>query len=178
MRRLAHGFLGKGRRGLALIAVSTMIAGGAILAISGASAQASAPSHAFTAVPAVAGAPVTNHAPTAPAVKSDCPATYFCVWNSSGYSDGPAKFAGNNTNWGNFSHSSCPSGTWNDCASSGFNNGTSGFGVEVWQNINYGGASACLPRGWSLNNFAGFVYPGTSVSFNNSISSNFWTSIC
>ena len=112
------------------------------------------------------------------AAKSDCPITYFCVWNSSGYTDGPGKFGGNNANWSNFSHSSCPTGTWNNCASSGYNNGTSGLGVGVWNGVNYGGASACLPQGWSLSNFAGYVWPGTSISFNNAIGSNFWVNSC
>jgi hypothetical protein len=113
-----------------------------------------------------------------PAALSDCPPSDFCVWVNAGYSDGPAKFGGPNPDWRAFSHSSCKTGNWSDCASSGFNNGTSGLGVEAWQNINYGGASACLPRGWRLNNFAGSFYPGTSVSFNDSISSNQWVSLC
>jgi Peptidase inhibitor family I36 len=128
-----------------------------------------------------AGAPVSTAAHDSgvePAAMSDCPATDFCVWVNSGYNNGPAKFGGPNPDWRIFSHSSCQTGNWSDCASSGYNHGTSGLGVEVWQNINYGGASACLPRGWHLDNFAGFVYPGTSVSFNDSISSNFWTSNC
>ena len=114
----------------------------------------------------------------APAALSDCHATNFCFWVNAGYNDGPGQLSGDNTDWRAFGHASCQTHNWSDCASSGFNDGTSGLGVEVWQNINYGGASACLPRLWRLNNFAGFVYPGTSVSFNDSISSNFWTSNC
>src|SRR6266571_2687396 len=175
MQRLARRFLGEGRRRLIVISLPMLIAGSALLAV------AASPAQAVTPTPPSASAPISTsaHASTAAvsAALSDCPSTYFCVWKNSGYNDGPAKFAGNNTDWRAFSHASCPSGNWNDCASSGYNHGTSGLGVEVWQNINYGGASACLPRGWQLSNFAGYVYPGTNVSFNDSISSNFWTSI-
>lgn len=122
--------------------------------------------------------PTSAHSAMTPTAKSDCPAGSFCVWKDANYSDGPGKFAGDNADWTNFSHSSCSSGTWNNCASSGFNNGTSGLGVSVRQLVGGGGDAACLPRGWSLSDFSGYVWPGTSDSFNDSISANFWTSAC
>ena len=129
-----------------------------------------------------AAAPQTAHRTAAGAISpqaiGDCPSTYFCFWVDAGYSGGPGKFSGNNTNWGAYSHSTCNNGTWADCASSGYNHGTSGLGVEVWSGTGYTGLSACLPRGWSNDNFANLVWPGTSTSFNDSISSNYWTSNC
>lgn len=120
----------------------------------------------------------TASATFTPQAMGDCPSTYFCFWVNSGYNDGPGKFSGSNTNWGDYSHSSCGSGTWSDCASSGYNHGTSGLGVEVWSGTGYTGLSACLPKDWYNSNFANLVWPGTSTSFNDSISSNYWTSIC
>jgi hypothetical protein len=154
----------------AIITVTTLVG------MAATSAQA-APRPPSTSAPVPVSAHAAKAAPAA-AAKSDCPSTYFCVWVNSGYNNGPGKFGGNNDNWSNFSHSGCQSGTWNNCASSGYNHGSSGLGVEVYNGINRGGASACLPQGWSLSNFSGFVYPGTSVGFNDSISSNLWTSIC
>ncbi|MFG1807454.1 peptidase inhibitor family I36 protein [Streptomyces sp. NPDC049040] len=120
----------------------------------------------------------TAHGSVAPAAKSDCPAGSFCVWVNSNYSDGPAKFSGNNSDWTQFSHASCASGTWNNCATSGFNNGTSGLGVVVWQLVGGSGDGACLPRGWALSDFQGYVWPNTTDSFNDSISANVWSSNC
>ncbi|MEV0738753.1 peptidase inhibitor family I36 protein [Streptomyces sp. NPDC050549] len=129
-----------------------------------------------TAPQAVQGAAAS--AVVSPQAIGDCPSTYFCFWVNSGYNDGPGKFSGSNTNWGAYSHSTCGNGTWSDCASSGYNHGTSGLGVEVWSGTGYTGLSACLPKDWSNSNFANLVWPGTSTSFNDSISSNYWTSAC
>lgn len=131
-----------------------------------------------SAAPAGGQSSTTSPDVITPQAQSDCPATNFCVWVNSGYSDGPGKFAGANTNWGIFAHASCQTRTWNNCASSGFNNGTSGLGVEVWDGTGYTGLSACLPRGWHTSTFSGLVWPGSNTSFNDSISSNYWTSIC
>jgi len=189
MLRLGHGLLGRTRRKLIIFCLPAVVGGGALLAIPAMSAQASTAHGSTTtqssaSVPAP-GAPVLAPGQTAtpdpgltPDNLSACTSTYFCVWVNKDYNDGPGKFAKDNPYWSDFPKASCPSGTWNNCASSGWNHGTSGLGVEVWQYQNYGGASACLPRGWRLANFAGYVYPGTSVSFNDSISSNYWTSIC
>lgn len=113
----------------------------------------------------------------AQASTSQCGATYFCVWNNTGYTDGPAQFAGNNQNWTDFAHSTCPSGTWNDCASSAYNHGTSGKGVNVYIDSDYRTASSCIPAGAEVSNLSSQAYTN-GKSVNNSISSNVWTSTC
>ena len=121
----------------------------------------------------------TSSEVVSPQAIGDCPSTYFCFWVNSGYGDGPGKFSGANDNWGDYSHSTCASGTWNNCASSGYNHGTSGLGVEVWNGTGYTGYSACLPKDWSNSNFANLVWPNSgNTAFNDSISSNYWTSLC
>jgi hypothetical protein len=98
------------------------------------------------------------------AVPSGCSATYFCFWNGTGYSDGPGKLSGTNSNWTAFSHSSCPSGTWNDCASSDYNDGVNDNAL-LWTAAGYSGS-------------VGIVYRGTggdfNSTFNNLVSSNSW----
>ncbi|MEU2622943.1 peptidase inhibitor family I36 protein [Streptomyces sp. NPDC007157] len=167
---------------LAAALAATALAAFIGLTLPGSAAAADGHSAAPAAKPAAA-APqavsgTTASASVSPQAIGDCPSTYFCFWVNSGYGDGPGKFSGANTNWGAYSHSSCSTGTWSDCASSGYNHGTSGLGVEVWRDINYSGLSACLPKDWSNSNFANLVWPGTSTSFNDSISSNYWTSAC
>ncbi|MEV5954377.1 peptidase inhibitor family I36 protein [Streptomyces sp. NPDC051987] len=151
------------------------------LCLPGSAAAADGHSAVRAAGPAAAAPQAVRGAASAavsPQAIGDCPSTYFCFWVNSGYNDGPGKFSGANTNWGDYSHSSCSGGTWNNCASSGYNHGTSGLGVEVWNGTGYTGLSACLPKDWSNNNFANLVWPDSSTSFNDSISSNYWTSAC
>jgi hypothetical protein len=166
--------LGKFRYALAVAAVSAFTLVGA----------AAAPSAAFAST-----APVpTSAAPTPISggansvlprrVIGDCPATYLCVWVNANYSGGPAKFAGNNDHWSAFPSQGCQVRSWNDCASSGYNHGTSGLGVEVYRDNYYSGLQACLPKGWHNGDFSKLVWGGTNNTFNDSISSNFWTDAC
>lgn len=189
MRTEGHGLLWRGRRKLLTISVPVIVGGSTLLALPAMSAQASTAHASASARSATSapdpGAPVlareetssTSATALTPDAMSACPSTDFCVWVNKNYNDGPGKFGGDNQYWSKFPHKSCPTGTWDNCASSGWNHGTSGLGVEVYQG-NYGGAAACLPRGWHLANFAGYVYPGTNVKFNDTISSNYWTSNC
>jgi hypothetical protein len=110
-----------------------------------------------------------------PDAMSDCPSGDFCVWVNADWGGGapagiPAKFQGANATWAIFPQSGCPSGNWSNCASSGWNR--RGLAIEVWQFANDTGASACLKAGWSLDDFAGYDWPGTSIPFNDSITSN------
>jgi hypothetical protein len=164
--------LGKFRYALALAIVSGFaLVGGAVVP----SAASAAPVHTG-AVPT----PISGGAKSilTPQAIGDCPATYLCVWVNINYSGGPAKFAGNNQDWLDFSSQGCRGGNWNDCASSGYNHGTSGLGVDVFRDIGYGGDGACLPKGWNNANFTTLLWPGTKNTFNDSISSNFWTDAC
>src|SRR3954452_4691925 len=63
---------------------------------------------------------------TPAAAPSGCGSGNLCFWrdnNTSGGTNGPGQLSGRNTNWGAFSHASCGSGTWNNCASYAYNHG-------------------------------------------------------
>ncbi|MEV0183472.1 peptidase inhibitor family I36 protein [Streptomyces sp. NPDC050625] len=100
----------------------------------------------------------------AAAAPAGCPSSYFCFWVNAGYSDGPGKLSGKNSDWSAFGHSSCPSGTWNDCASSDYNNGVSCDAV-VWTGKSYGGTGGWVPKGTGGN---------FNSTFNDAVSSNSW----
>ncbi|MGW4907878.1 peptidase inhibitor family I36 protein [Streptomyces sp. NPDC004270] len=167
---------------LAAALAATALAAFIGLTLPGSAAAADGHSAVSAAKPAAAAPQAVQGAEASTAVSpqaiTDCPSTYFCFWMDAGYPGAPGKLSGSNPDWRVFSHTGCANGTWSDCASSGYNHGTSGLGVEVYRDINYSGLSACLPKDWSNSNFANLVWPGTSSSFNDSISSNYWTSIC
>ncbi|MEY9992910.1 hypothetical protein ABIE67_004942 [Streptomyces sp. V4I8] len=113
-----------------------------------------------------------------PMAVGDCPSTYFCFWSDINYGGAMGKVAGDNPTWTAFRQPACPTGTWNDCASSGYNHGASGMGVRVYESANYGGRNLCLPKGWHHPEFTKVYWPGTSTSINDKISSNKWTWDC
>jgi hypothetical protein len=121
-------------------------------------------------------------AAVSPMAVSDCKETFFCFWVSADYKVAMGKVAGDNKSWTAFAQSACEKGTWNDCASSGYNHGTSGMGVRVYENSNYNqdvsGGSKCLPKGWQGSTFTRVYWAGTSTSINDKISSNKWTWDC
>ena len=97
-----------------------------------------------------------------------CPSGALCFWNARNFTGGPGKLFGRNANWSAFGHASCPSGTWNNCASSAYNNGVSCDSV-MWDGTNYtfGAAGALvLDRGVGLDL--------ASVGFDGVTSSNSW----
>lgn len=116
-------------------------------------------------------------AQTTPAVPSGCGSGNFCFWNNANFDDGPGQVSGDNANYTEFPHASCPYGTWNDCISSLYNNGTSGLGVDVFLDANYGLPDMCIPDNSGYAVLPEY-YPGTSVVLNDSISSNLWTNDC
>ncbi|MEV1085748.1 peptidase inhibitor family I36 protein [Streptomyces sp. NPDC050211] len=103
----------------------------------------------------------------------DCPSTNFCFWDDINYGGPLGKVTGNNRTWTAFRQTACPSGTWNDCASSAYNHGTTGLGVHVYEHTDYRGLSDCIPRGW-YGNLTGRVWDGTWTVINDQISSNYW----
>ncbi|WP_034091507.1 peptidase inhibitor family I36 protein [Streptacidiphilus albus] len=112
-----------------------------------------------------------------PAIEPGCAATYFCFWNNENFNDGPGKLSGNNPSWFVFSHSSCPNGTWANCASSLDNAGTSGMGVEVWSSTGYNGDHACVSDNETYSDLANNSYSNGDAA-NDSIESNEWTWAC
>jgi hypothetical protein len=89
---------------------------------------------------------------------------YLCFWKNAQYSDGPGRLASaqNLTSW---SHSSCPSGTWNDCISSLYNR--QGHCARLYFNAGRSGPLHYLSNGDVYYNL------GTQFSdgFNDNISS-------
>lgn len=180
MRKRAQGIRGK----MLLLAVMPVLGIGALIAASAMPAQAGSVPRPATHVstPQFIGHGAVN-APRTTAAPCNEP-TYFCFWVNSGYGGNMGKFAGPNPNWGLFKDSECvypaaahdADGTWNDCASSGYNDGTSGDAVVVYQNTNMGGEDACLPdHSTAYSDFASYTYGDGSASLNDSISSNSWT---
>lgn len=84
-------------------------------------------------------------APAEPAV-STCEAGYLCFWTEDDFQGARGRVAGNNHWWGVFPQSACPSGTWNDCAQSAKNRGTS-CSAHVYSNVDYGGRHHMIERG-------------------------------
>ena len=128
---------------------------------------------ARTAVALAAVASAVLLAPTAPAAAavSDCPETYVCIWENHHYSGRMGRFAGNETNLKNRKTpaTNCP-GSWNDCASSVYNNGLSGCAVFLFVDAGYKGKYHTLARGDAEN------IPDWDPGFNDKLSSIRWCS--
>ncbi|MGP4013813.1 peptidase inhibitor family I36 protein [Streptomyces sp. 4N124] len=125
-------------------------------------------------------APANGSSDVSPQAWTDCPLTYFCVWVDGNYQGPRGQFEESNLSWGSFYQSACPSGTWSNCASSGFNNGTSGMGVVVWDEPGHDhGHSRCLPKGWRHPYFTQVHWnDNPTQNINDKISSNQWTWDC
>ena len=109
---------------------------------------------------------------------NDCNATEMCVWVNINFRDGPGRFAGSNPNWNNFAHATCAyNGTWNNCASSAVNFGTSGAGVQLWETINYQDGVFCLPQFAQVADFTQRQF-NNGHTLNDRVSANLWTTAC
>lgn len=125
-----------------------------------------------TSMAGAAGTTSTAGAPAAApaAAPSGCPAQYACFWKNANFNDGPGKVKGDNEDFRALAHGSCPSGTWNDCISSIYNNGRS-CTVFFFKDINYRGEKHSLGLGDSVSDISRWV-----SGFNDQISSNRWCS--
>jgi hypothetical protein len=118
---------------------------------------------------------VTGAAATAvrPAAPAGCASGALCFWrdnNTSGGSNGPGQLQGRNSNWAAFSHPSCQTGTWNNCASFAYNNGNNCTAV-MWDGTGYSfGVEGAV---W-IDRQVGVDLP--SLGFNDVASSNSWIS--
>jgi hypothetical protein len=175
VRRISR-FSVSGRQALILSAVPLIAAGALLTAPSVSASAAHTPaSHAAGVTSHPAKAAVTHEVTSSPRGYGVCPSTYLCFWVNSGFTANWGKFAGNNPSWGAYSQSECAGGTWNDCASSLYNNGSTEQAL-VWQNNSYKGGYACVARGTTMySNLANWTYANNSASMNDSISSNDWT---
>jgi hypothetical protein len=68
-----------------------------------------------------------------------CESGSFCAWDNYNYSGGPGQWSGNADNYSHWGHSGCGLGslwTWDNCASSVYNNGNS-CNIQLYDDIKY-----------------------------------------
>jgi peptidase inhibitor family I36 len=85
---------------------------------------------------------------------SACGSGNFCAWDNYNYSGGPGQWSGNASNYTSWNHTGCGFTslyTWDNCASSVFNNGNS-CNITLYDDINYNSADGYynLARGGHL----------------------------
>lgn len=152
------------KRAAMLLGAAALLLGLAAPIAAAAAPQTIAPSaHGMSAAPAV-------QAPSA--VPPGCSSTNLCFWNNINFNDGPGQLSGTNSDWHDFSHSSCQHGTWADCVSSIFNDGTS-CTARVWVNAGFGGANLTIARGTGIADLTKVAVTST-VSWNDLIEANDW----
>jgi hypothetical protein len=111
----------------------------------------------------------------AAAGRADCPSSWFCVWVDVDFVGGPGKWQGNESNYTNWLHGGCgvrSLWTWDNCASSVFNNGQS-CNLTFYDGINFAGAWYNLPRG-SFLAFMTQDLMSDQANANDRISSHKW----
>jgi Peptidase inhibitor family I36 len=120
-------------------------------------------------------------AQSAPAPPSStCSTGRACFWADADRGLVRGSVAGSNPDWRAFSQASCvpphaaasAGGTWNDCASSIENAGTT-CAMLFYEHINYGGGYIRLAPGQSISNLWGRYFSNGHWA-NDAISSNRW----
>lgn len=151
------------------------VAGISVLALAGTTQAAQAspgPSGSSPAASTASSQPAGAVSPAA--VPSGCTATNLCFWVNINFNDGPGRLSGNNSSWFAFSHSSCGNGTWADCASALFNDGTS-CTAHVFFLTGFSGPELSLARGTGIANLTTRALGGgISGTWNDNIESNSW----
>jgi type II secretory pathway pseudopilin PulG len=165
MERVSHQHLRRGLRPLLLLSV---ISSAALISLSAVPAQAASQGTANHAT--------AQAAQRAAAVEAfdGCAATYLCFWVNINEGGAEGKLAGSNPSWAAFAQSQCAGGTWNNCASSIVNAGTSGLGAQEYEYVNYGGGQFCMYDDEYISNLVNFGPWPDGSSTNDSISSNNW----
>ncbi len=127
--------------------------------------------YAVTTVTAQA-SPATAKA--APAVQNDCnmPGS-VCIWQSIGFKGEKGSFTGSNGNWATElpGGALCQKKSWNDCASSVFNN-KSGNAVNLWQNISDKGGFFCVTPMTGYSDFTQHTF-SNGDPLNDAVSADF-----
>lgn len=146
------------------LAAAMLAAGGA------AAAHASTQSVDHAATAAVAAAPMSNIA--------DCKAadpthSYVCWWVGANQTGKMHPVRDAISNWATQKEPTCQTGTWNDCASTLYNDNSS-YGAFFFYNSGDGPPDFCMPPGTYLNDLTKYDYAGTTVPINDTISSNSW----
>ena len=122
-----------------------------------------------------------DHAATAAAPMSniaDCKAadpthSYLCWWVGANQTGKMHPVRDAISNWKTQKEASCLGGTWNDCASSLYNDNSS-YGAFFFYNAGNGPPDFCMTPGTYLNDLTKYDYAGTAVEINDTISSNSW----
>src|SRR5690348_7399782 len=121
------------------------------------------------ALAAVATAVLIAPAGPASASSADCPSTNVCWWEDAGYTGRMGHSVGNQEN---LKRRETPAahcdGTWNDCASSVYNHGTSGCAVFLFVDAGYTGKYHTLAKGDKES------IPSWDPGFNDKLSSIRW----
>jgi len=161
----------RNRRNALIVAAAPLMTVGVLFA-GPALAQASAASQAAR----VSIAPQSSQA-VAAANPCGLPGS-LCFWVDIGWGGHKGHVAGNNGNWGVFPQAQCNGGTWNDCASSAFNDGNFDA-VRLRQDINGGGGFFCIARGLGYSDFRKLHF-SNGAGLNDAVSSNYWqaTALC
>ncbi|WP_327371257.1 peptidase inhibitor family I36 protein [Streptomyces sp. NBC_01217] len=108
------------------------------------------------------------------AAPAGCTAGNLCFWVNDNWNDGPGRLDGNNPDWGVYSHSTCGSGTWEDCASSLYNNGNN-CTAHVYYLENYQTPKLSISRQSGYNSLSAVPLGyGVSGNWNDNIRSNNW----
>ena len=95
-----------------------------------------------------------------------CPGGYTCAWTNPNFEGRRLQVRQANSNWGAFPNSTCPTGTWKDCASSAHNRRGEDLTAYFKTDVNYGGELGILRPGAKD--------PSLSAPFNDNIASNFF----
>jgi len=113
-------------------------------------------------------------ASAAPAVQNDCnmPGS-VCIWENVFFKGEEGHFSGNNGNWGNDlpGGTDCSSGSWNDCASSIFNN-KSADAVNLWENAGDTGGHFCVAPMTGYSDFTKHQF-SNGDALNDAVSADF-----
>jgi hypothetical protein len=143
----------------------------AMLAVGGATAaQASTQSVNQGASVAAAAAPMSDIA--------DCQAAdptrrFVCWWVGANETGKMHPVRDAISDWKTQKEATCLGGTWNDCASTLYND-NSVQGAWFFYNSGDSGSDFCMVSGSFLSNLAVEDYPGTGFTINDTISSNRW----
>lgn len=147
----------------------------AMLAVGGATAaHASTQSAEHGAAAAAVAAPMSNIADCKHADPNHADVCWWVGANQTGKMH-PVRDA--ISNWTTQKEPTCQTGTWNDCASTLYND-NSKYGAFFFYNINDGPPDFCMLPGSYLGNLTQYDYAGTTVPINDTISSNSWSAGC
>jgi hypothetical protein len=146
-----------------------------MLAAGGATAaHASTQSVDHGATAAAAAVPLSN---IANCKAADPTHRYVCWWVGANQTGKMHPVRDAISNWATQKEPTCPSGTWNDCASTLYNDNSS-YGAFFFYNPGDGPPDFCMLPGTYLNDLTKYDYAGTAVPINDTISSNSWAANC